>query len=122
MAANLNHCSRTMGVFNNCNILICNFCNIWYCKLFRNCSTFIFLMQYPYVQLIYLHSKSLLTFIFKFIDSNVLPNSHMLQSNFLIQDITTICQSFWLYEIVLKLSSDIKQNAGPKPTINFIIF
>ena len=42
MPVNLNQYRGTVGVFNNRNIAICNFCNIWYSQSFRNCSTFIF--------------------------------------------------------------------------------
>ena len=42
MPVNLNQYRGTVGVFNNSNIAICNFCNIWYSQSFRNCSTFIF--------------------------------------------------------------------------------
>ena len=31
---NLNHYRGTVGVFNNHNIAICNFCNIWYSQSF----------------------------------------------------------------------------------------
>ena len=58
MLVNLNQYRGTVGVFNNRNIAICNLCNIWYSQSFRNCSTFIFLMQFSYVQLIFLLSKS----------------------------------------------------------------
>ena len=42
MPVNLNQYRGTVRVFNNRNIAICNFCNIWYSQSFRNCSTFIF--------------------------------------------------------------------------------
>ena len=42
MPVNLNQYRGTVGVFNNHNITICNFCNIWYSQSFQNCSTFIF--------------------------------------------------------------------------------
>ena len=38
---NLNQYRGTVGMFNNRNIAVCNFYNIWYSQSFRNCSTFI---------------------------------------------------------------------------------
>ena len=42
MPVNLNQYRGTVGVFNNHSIAFCNFCNMWYSKSFRKCSTFIF--------------------------------------------------------------------------------
>ena len=38
----LNQYRGTLGMFNNRNIAVCNFYNIWYSQSFRNCSTFVF--------------------------------------------------------------------------------
>ena len=61
MLVNLNHYRGTVGVFNNRNIAICNCCNVWYSQSFGNCIFYLllsFLMQFSYVQLICLLSKS----------------------------------------------------------------
>ena len=92
MPVNLNQYRRTVSVFNNRNIAICNFCNIWYGQSFRNCSTFIFFNA------IFICSAYLFTLqecskssFLKFIKSKVSHNSHMLKSNFIHQYISTIC-------------------------------
>ena len=54
MSVDLSQFRGTVGVFHNRNIAFCNFRSIWYSQTFQNCSTFVFLMQFSYVQLIYL--------------------------------------------------------------------
>ena len=87
---NLNQYRRTVGVFNNRNIAICHFCNIWYSQSFRNCSTFIFFNAIFIYSLSICSLRVFKVFIFKFIKSKVSHNSHMLESNFIHQYISTI--------------------------------
>ena len=82
MPVNLSQYRGTVGVLNNRNIALCNFCNIWYSQSFRNCSTFIFFNAV-----------------------------HACLNLILYISILVLCANhFWLYEIVLKLSGDIEEN------------
>ena len=55
-------------------------------------------------------------FIFKFIKSKVSHNSHMLESGLYISILLLYANHFWLDEIALKISGDIEENPGPKPS------
>ena len=92
MRVNLNHHRVTAGVFNNCNIAICNFCSIWYSSSFRNCSPFIFFIAvFICVSILSIYFPRVFEVsIFKLIKSKVLHNSRMLESCFIHQYIKTI--------------------------------
>ena len=82
MPVNLSQYRGTVGVLNNRNIALCNFCNIWYSQSFRNCSTFIFFNAV-----------------------------HACLNLILYISILVLCANhFWLDELVLKLSGDIEEN------------
>ena len=110
---------RDIDVFNNRNINFCNFCNIWYSQSFQNCSTFIFLNAifiwagYLFTLLWCLTSSSLSSLRLKFRIIYTCLNI-ILYISMLLLYVT----HFWLYEIVLKLSSDIEENLGTKPSSN----
>ena len=57
-------------------------------------------------------------FILKFIKSKLSHNSHMLESSLYISILLLYANHFWLDEIVLKISGDIEENPGPKPSSN----
>ena len=119
MPVNLNQYKGTVGVFNNCNIAFCNFCNIWYSQLFQNCSTFIFFnaificVAYLFALLECLRSSFLSSLGVKFCTIHTCLNLILYISILLLH-----ANHFWLYKIVLKLTSDIKENLGPKPSSN----
>ena len=119
MPLNLNQYRGTVGVFNNCNITICNFCNIWYSKSFRNCSTFIFFNAFlicsSYLFTLQECSKSSFLSPLRAKRRKI----HICLNLILyISIIVLYANPFWLDEIVLKLSGDIKENPGTKPSSN----
>ena len=119
MPVNLSKYSGTVGMFNNHNIAICNFCNIWYSQSFRNCSTFIF-FNAMFICSAYLFtlqecSKS------SFLNSLRVKRRTIYTSLNLILYISILvlyANHFWLDEFVLKLSGDIEKNPGPKSSSN----
>ena len=116
---NLNQYRGTVGVFNNRNIAICHFCNIWYSQSFRNCSTFIFFNA------IFICSAYLFT-LQECSKSSFLSSLRVkcrtihtcLNLILYISILVLYANHFWLDEIVLKLSGDIEENPGPKPSSN----
>ena len=82
MPVNLSQYRGTVGVLNNRNIAVCNFCNIWYSQSFRNCSTFIFF-----------NAVHACLNLILYISILVLRANH-----------------FWLDDIVPKLGGDIEEN------------
>ena len=116
---NLNQYRGTVGVFNNRNIAICHFCNIWYSQSFRNCSTFIFFNA------IFICSAYLFT-LQECSKSSFLSSLRVtcrtihtcLNLVLYISILVLYTNHFWLDEIVLKLSSDIEENPGPKRSSN----
>ena len=119
MPVNLNQYRGTVGVFNNRNIAICNLCNIWYSQSFRNCSTFIFFNA------IFICSAYLFT-LQECLKSSFLSSLRVkcrtihtcLNLILYISILVLYANHFWLDEIVLKLSGDIEENPGPKPSSN----
>ena len=119
MPVNLIQCRGAVRVLNNRNIPICNFCNIWYSQSFRNCSTFIFF------NVIFICSAYLFT-LQECLKSSFLSSLrvkcrtiHTCLNVILYISISVLnANHFWLDEIVLKLSADIKENTGPKPSSN----
>ena len=115
MPVNLNQYSGTMVVFNNRNISLCSFCNIWYNQSFRNCSTFIFFNPificeaYLLTLLECLNSAFLSLLRVKFRTIHTCLNLILYISILLLY-----ANHFWLYEIVLKFSGDIEENPRPK--------
>ena len=116
---NLNQYRGTVGVFNNRNIAFCIFCSIWYSKSFQNCSTFIFFnaiflcAAYLFALLECLKSSFFSSLRVKFRTIHTCLNIILYISILLLY-----ANRFWLYEIVLKLSGDIEENPGPKPSSN----
>ena len=108
-----------MGVFNNRNIAICQFCNIWYSQSFRNCSTFIFFNA------IFIYSAYLFT-LQECSKSSFLSSLRVkcrtihtcLNLILYISILVLYANHFCLDEIVLKLGGDIEENPGPKPSSN----
>ena len=106
-------------MFNNRNIAICNLCNIWYSQSFRNCSTFIFFNA------IFICSAYLFT-LQECLKSSFLSSLRAkrrtihtcLNLILYISILVLYANHFWLDEIVLKLSGDIEENPGPKPSSN----
>ena len=121
MPVNLNQYRGTVCVFNNCNIAICNFYNIWYSQSFRNCSTFIFFNA------IFICSAYLFT-LQECLKSSFLSSLRAkrrtihtcLNLILYISILVLYANHFWLDEIVLKLSGDIEENPGPKPGSLFV--
>ena len=116
-AGNLNQYRGTVGLFNNHNIAICNFCNIWYSQSFRNSSTFIFFNAificsvYPFTPQEFLKSSFLSSLRVKCRTSQTCLNL-ILNLSILV----LYANHFWLDEIVLKLGGDTEENPGPKPS------
>ena len=106
-------------MFNNRNIAICNLCNIWYSQSFRNCSTFIFFNA------IFICSAYLFT-LQECLKSSFLSSLRAkrrtihtcLNLILYISILVLYANHFWLDEIVLKLSGDIEESPGPKPSPN----
>ena len=119
MPVNLTHYREAMAVLSNHNIGLCNFCNIWYSKSFRNCSIFIFF------NVIFLCAAYLFAFL-ECLKSSILSSLRVkfrtVHTCFNL--ILYICilllyaNHFWFYKIVLKLSGDIEENPEPKPSSN----
>ena len=112
-------------MFNNRNIAICNFCNIWYSQSFRNCSTFIF-FNAIFICSAYLFTlqeclKSSFLSLFKVKCRTIHTCLNLI---LYISILVLYANHFCLDEIVLKLSGDIEENPGPKPSSNqsFSIF
>ena len=123
ISVNLNQYRETVGVFNNRSIVFCNFCNIWYSHSFRNCSTFIFFnaificAAYLFTLLACLKSQ-----FFKFIKVKFCTICTCLNLILYISILLLYANRFWLYEVVLKLSSDIEENPRPKPSSKQSLF
>ena len=119
MSVNLNQYRGTVGVFNNCNIAICKFCNIRYSQSFRNCSAFIFFNAIficaacLFTLLECLKSSSLISLRLEFRTIHTCLNLILYISILLLY-----VNHFWLYEIDLKLSGDIEETPGAKPSPN----
>ena len=125
MPVNLDQYRGTVGVFNNRNIAICNFCNIWYRQSFRNCSTFIFFNA------IFICSAYLFTLqecskssFLSSLRAKRLTIHTCLNLILYISILVLYANHFWLDKIVLKLSDDIEENPRPKTSSNqsFSIF
>ena len=119
MPVNLNQYRGIVGVFNNRNIAICNFCNIWYSQSFRNCSFFIF-FNAVFICSAYLFtlqecSKS--SFLSS-LRAKRLTIYICLNLILYISILVLYANHFWLDEIFLKLGSDIEENPVPKPSSN----
>ena len=119
MPVNLNQYRGIVGVFNNRNIAICNFCNMWYSQSFKNCSTFIFFNA------IFICSAYLFTLqecskssFLSSLRAKRLTVHTCLNLILYISILVLYANHFWLDEIVLKLSGDIEENPGPKPSSN----
>ena len=103
----------------NRNIAIVNLCNTWYSQSFENCGTFIF------CNAIFICSAYLFT-LQECLKSSFLSSLrakrrtiHTCLSLILYLSILVLYYNhFWLDEIVLKLSGDIEENPGPKPSPN----
>ena len=106
-------------MFHNRNIAFCNFFNIWYSQSFRNCSTSIFFnaificAAYLFTLLECLKSSSLNSLRLTFHTIHTCLNAILYISILLLY-----ANHFWLHEIFLELSGDIKENPGPKPRSN----
>ena len=119
MPVNLNQYRGTVGVFNNRSIAICNFCNILYSQLFRNCSTFIFFNA------IFICSAYLFT-LQECLKSSFLSSLRVkcctiqtcLNLIWYINIFILYGNHFWLHVTALTLSGDIEENQGPKPSSN----
>ena len=118
MPVNLNEYKGTVGMFNNCENIYCNSGNIYYNKSLRIYSSFILFrvisicVVYWFSLTVCLMSSSsfLLTVKFRISYTTILYFSIAL----------TYVNHFWLYNIFMKLCSDVEENAEPKPSSNQI--
>ena len=117
MPFNLNEYRSTVGVFNNCNSAQCNSENIGYSQSFRNCSS-LFLVSVIFICLTYLFTlivylESSLSYIVTVKSLTICGYLHIILH---ISLISLNVNHFWIFKIVLKLSGDIEENLGPKPS------
>ena len=117
MPVNLNQYRATVGVFNNRNSAQCNSYNIGYNQSFQNCSNFI-LVSAIFIYLVYLFTlivylESSLTYIVRFKSRTICGYLHILLH---ISLIFLYANHFWFFKIAVKLSGDVEENPGPKPS------
>ena len=108
-------------MFNNCKNIYCNSCNIYYNKAMRSYSSFIFFREificvaYLFRLTVCLMSSSSILLRAK---SQI---SYLFLNTILFFSITSIyVNNFWLYNIFMKLCSDVEESPGPKPSSNQI--
>ena len=106
-------------MLNNRHIAICNFCNMWYSQSFRNCSTFI------YFNAIFIFLSNLFTFqeclkssFLSSFRAKCLTINTCLNLFLYISILVLYAYHFWLDKIIMKLSGDIEENPGTKPSSN----
>ena len=117
MPVNLNQYRVTVGIFNDHNSAQCNSYNIEYNQLFRNCSSFtlvsvIFIyLFYLFTLIVYLESS--LSYIVKVRSHTICGYLHIILH---VSLIFLYVNHFWFFKIVLKVSGDVEENPGPKPS------
>ena len=107
----------TVGVFNNRNSAQCNSYNIGYNQSFQNCSNFI-LVSVIFICLVYLFTlivylESSLSYIVRVKSRTICGYLHILLH---ISLIFLYANHFWFFKIAVKLSGDVEENPGPKPS------
>ena len=107
MPVNLNQYRATVGVFNNRKSAQSNSYNIGYNQSFQNCSNFIL------VSVIFICVVYLLSYIVRFKSRTICGYLHILLH---ISLMILYANQFWLFKIAVKLSGDIEENPGPKPS------
>ena len=106
-----------MGVFNNHNSAQCNSYNIGYNQSFQNCSNFI-LVSVIFICLVYLFTlivylESSLSYVVRVKSRTICGYLHILLH---ISLIILYANHFWFFKIAVKLSGDVEENPGPKPS------
>ena len=123
MPVNLNRYRATVEVLNNRNSAQCNSYNIGYNQSFRNCSSFILVyvificLVDSFTRIVYLESSP--PYIVRVKSRTICGYLHKILH---ITLIFLYVNHFWFFRIALKLSGDVEENPGSKPTIIFIIF
>ena len=117
MPVNLNQYRATVGVFNNRNSAQCNSYNIGYNQSFQNCSNFILVsvilicLIYLFTLILYLEPSS--SYIARVKSRIICGYVHILLH---ISLIFLYANHFWFFKIAVKLSGDVEENPGPKPS------
>ena len=106
-----------MGVFNNRDSAQCNSYNIGNNQSFQNCSNFI-LVSVIFICLVYLFTlivylESSLSYIVRVKSRTICGYLHILLH---ISLIFLYANHFWFFKIAVKLSGDVEENPGPKPS------
>ena len=108
MPVNLNQYRATVGVFNNCNSAQCCSYSIGYNQSFQNCSYFILASV---ASIVYLESP--LSYLVRGKSRTIFGYLHILLH---INLIFLYANHFWFFKTALKLSGDVEENPGPKPS------
>ena len=106
-----------MGVFNNRDSAQCNSYNIGYNQSFQKCSNFI-LIYVIFIYLVYLFTfivylEPSLSYMMRVKSRTICEYLHILLH---ISLIFLYANHFWFFKIAVKLSGDVEENPGPKPS------
>ena len=104
-------------MFNSRSSTQCNSYNIVYNQSFQNCSNFI-VVSVIFICLVYLFTlivylKSSRSYILRVKSRTICGYLHVLLH---ISLIFLYANHFWFFKIAVKLSGDVEENPGPKPS------